>query len=110
MSYFTLDNVEKAVAYLVDSEDEYARLKALISTEKKKLEIELASLKIESPETSDAKSDTWAKSQPAYQKAVDLYHDVLESFYLLDAKRHRAELVVEIWRSVNSARSRGNPT
>lgn len=108
ISKFTLKLVEKAVDYLQESEEEYARLKASITSEKKFLEVTLASLSMDSPENSAAKSKLWAESHQDYVKAVETYHNVLESYYLLDAKRHRAEQTIDIWRSVNSARNRGN--
>jgi len=46
--YFTIQRVEQSVQYLADSEQEYARLRAAQLTEKKRLEIELASLVEES--------------------------------------------------------------
>jgi len=106
--YFTLPRVEMAVKYLAESEEEYARLKASIISEKKLLEVTLASLMMESPENSAAKSEMWAKNHQDYGKAIEIYHNVLESYYLLDAKRHRAEQTIEVWRSVNSSRNRGH--
>ena len=109
-NYFTLDKTEKAVQYLADSEIEYSQLKASKETEKKRLEIVLAGLIMESHEKSHAMAETASKSHPEYLKSIEIYHDVLESFYLIEAKRARAETTIEVWRSVNAARGRGNPT
>ncbi len=100
---------EKAIIDLQKSEEEYARLRALKETEPERLKILLASLKLESPETSDNKAETWAKDREEYKQAHSDHVEILEDFYLVQAKRMTAETIVEVWRSLNAAHNRGNP-
>ena len=109
-NYFTLARVEKGVMLLADTEEEYAELKANKDMQSKKLEVVLASLVMKSNEKTHSMSVEWAKTQQEYIETLQKLENMLESYYLLDVKRHRAELTVEVWRSVNAARGRGNPT
>lgn len=110
MDYHEVERqAEKAVEYLAESEGKYAHLKALKELAGERLKITLASLKIETQASSDAKAETIARANPEYAKLVDEIGDILEEFHYIEAKRARANTAVEVWRSANSSRNRGNP-
>lgn len=104
--YFNL--AEKALDYLHESEPEYARLKAMHKAEEKRLDIVKASKILDSQESSQGLREQDAKASEDYREAVAIWEDTLENFYLIEAKRKRAELTIEMYRSVNSAQKRGN--
>jgi hypothetical protein len=103
-----LKKAELAIQYLGESEEEYANLKAQHQALKERIKIELASLEMDCNESSQAAKSTWAKAQPDYLNAVTDWENAMASFYLIEAKRKRAELMIEMFRSVNSALKRGN--
>jgi hypothetical protein len=99
---------EKAIQYLEDSENDFAEFKAQHQALKERIKIELASLEMESEEKTQAAKATWAKANINYLNAVTDWEDSMAKFYLVEAKRKRAELIIEMYRSVNSAMKRGN--
>jgi len=99
---------EKAIEYLRTSEDEYARLKGLLKVQPDRIKVVVAKEIMESPESSQAAKKAWAEAGEKYSKALDEYQGIVDMFELINAKRRRAELMIEMYRSVNSAMKRGN--
>lgn len=99
---------EKAIQYLGESEEEFARYKALHQAMKEQMKIVKAGLIMDSAESSQGMKEKWAESHPDFQKITDEWAEAMEQFYLIEAKRTRAELTIEMYRSVNSALKRGN--
>ena len=104
----TTENMEQALHYLAESEEEWANLRASKDLESKRLEITLASGIIDSNSSSVAGKKVDALNSKDYKETVEEYQQLLESFYLIDARRRRAEITVEVWRSINSSRNKGN--
>ena len=103
-----LEYAEKAVTYLRDSEEDYAMLKAAHQADKERIKIVEASQVLSSDAKSAALKEREAKDSEHYREAVDRWQESMEAFYLIEAKRKRAELTIEMYRSVNSALKRGN--
>jgi hypothetical protein len=103
-----LEQAEKAMNYLAESEESFANLKAQHQALKERIKIEKASLIMESPESSQAGKVAWAEANIAYLNAVSDWESCMADFYLVEAKRKRAELSIEMFRSVNSAQKKGN--
>ncbi len=103
-----LKDAERAINYLAESEADYARYKALHQAEKERLKIVKAGLSMDSLEKSQTAKDKDAESHSDYQRAVEDWQQSMEEYYLIEAKRKRAELTVDMYRSVNSALKRGN--
>ena len=103
-----LEKAEAALLYLAESEAEYARFRALKDSEKERLKILHASLVLDSNESSQTAKDKDALSNKTYQAATEEWHTILENYYLIEAKRKRAELTIEMYRSVNAAMKKGN--
>lgn len=103
-----LIKAEQAIEYLRESEESYSSLKAQHQAAKERLKVVEASKKLDSGETSDNKATTKARASNDYGNALRLWEDTLEAFYLIEAKRKRAELTIEMYRSVNSALKKGN--
>lgn len=103
-----LQRAEKALDYLTQSEAVFARYKALHQAEKERTKIVKASLMIESQGKTVSDKENWALSHKDYQQVHTAWHEAMEQYYLIEAKRTRAELTIEMYRSVNSAIKRGN--
>ena len=101
---------EKAVEYLRSTEEEYARYRGLMKAIPAREKIALARLMLESPEKSVAAKKTWAEASEEWEKVVDESQEIQTECDLLQAKRDRANLTIEIFRSVHSSLKAGNPT
>ena len=105
-----LEQAEKALKYLAQTEAEYARLKASHQAEDKRRKIVRAScfLDLKDVVGTIAERNQAAEVHTDYGQAVDDWQEAMEAFYLIDVKRKRAELTIEMFRSTNSARKKGN--
>lgn len=106
----TNDQMEKALEYLADSEEEYANLRASKDLEGKRLEITLASGIIDSKKSSVAAKKVESLDSQEYKVVIEEMQTMLEAFYLIDAKRKRAEITIETWRTLEASRRRGTIT
>lgn len=102
------DKAEKAIDYLRDSEQAYASLKAQHQALKERIKITESSRILDSNEKTQGMKEHDARSSEDYLLAVSEWESILQEFYLVEAKRKRAELTIEMYRSVNSALKRGN--
>ena len=100
--------MEAALNYLAESEEKYAELRANKDIDHKRAEIVLSSGIIDSNETSVAAKKVDSMVSEDYKMSINDYHQSLEDFYLIDAKRSRAMITIEVWRSINSSRNKGN--
>ena len=106
----TQEKMEKALEYLAESEQEYAELRASKDLESKRLEITLASGIIDSNSSSVAAKKVDAQVSEDYKETVEQYQQLLEAYYLIDAKRKRAEILIDTWRTLEASRRRGTIT
>ena len=103
-----LQKAEAALNYLQESEAEYAQYKALLKFQSERHKACLARLMQDSHETTEAGRKRDAEAHKQYEDLLDESTEIAEQFYSIDAKRQRAELTIEMYRSVNSAMKRGN--
>ena len=103
-----LKKAEQALEYLQQSEAQYAQYKALLKFQSERHKACLARLMQDSVETTEAGRKRDAEAHRQYEDLLDESTTIAEEYYLLDAKRQRAELTIEMYRSVNSAMKRGN--
>jgi hypothetical protein len=103
-----LKKAEKALEYLAETEEEYARLKALVKYAPERIKAFLAVLASESKESSQAGKQAAALASEDHDAQLNSFEEVSRAFFEIQEKRHRAELTIEMYRSVNSALKRGN--
>ena len=103
----TNEQMEKALSYLAESEEEWANLKASKDLESKRLEITLASGIIDSNNSTQAGKKVDSLNSQAYKDVIEDMQTMLEAFYLIDAKRKRAEILIDTWRTLEASRRRG---
>ena len=101
------ESMEKALNYLAESEEQWSELKASKDLESKRLEITLASGIIDSNSDTQAGKKVDSLNSVEYKDTVEQYQQLLEAFYLIDAKRKRAEITIDTWRSIEASRRRG---
>ena len=100
--------VEKALAYLAETDEPHANAKASVKgLEQRKKTIHATAL-LAVQGTSVAERDAKALTSPEYKKFLDDYEVAVYDEQILYNKRKRAELTVEVWRSMNAAHRRGN--
>ena len=103
-----LKEAQRAITYLEESESEWATLKAQHQALDKRRKIVRASGIMDSSESSAAMKGNDSEASEDYLKAVSDWEQSMEAFYYIDAKRFRANLTIEMYRSVNSALKKGN--
>lgn len=101
-------SVEQALEFLAQTEEEFANavgLKAVIDDMQK---IVLSREFTVAEGKSIADRDAAARATPAYAEAVAKTQDAYTNESLLRAKRLRYEATIEVWRSLEASRRRGN--
>jgi hypothetical protein len=104
MSYeFTLEKVENAMMFLAQSDEEYAQAVAdLESCEIRRKRVR-ARVFIES-EGTVAERNAEAEVHPDTEASDDAFASALLRKEQLKAKRQRAELVIDLWRTLEASR------
>lgn len=98
-----LDKLESALEFLANSDHDYAIEKA----ELERSEILRKRTRARVFQLSDgtvAERQALAETHPDVQDADDKYCNNIERFETLKARRQRAEIVVDVWRSLEASR------
>lgn len=102
------ERLEKALSYLVDTDEPAAQAKALMTRLEDAKKTVQALEYFKSPEGSAAGKTQDALASKAYRDHIELLGNAVADYELLRNKRATETLVVEIWRSVNANQRRGN--
>ena len=102
----TKDLMEKSLLFLSQSDEEFARLKALTQGLDEQKKIVKAASFLRGGGTSAAQNEQIALNSQDYRQHIDKWHDANLNFLTLQAKRHTAEITIDCWRSLNAARNR----
>ncbi|MEW8119893.1 MAG: hypothetical protein AB2792_22250 [Candidatus Thiodiazotropha sp.] len=101
------DRLQKALVYLAETDEEAAKARAymigLEKNEKTIIGIEYLKTQGTVPER-----DARARKSEAYEQWKSDYENAVADYELYRNKRHTEELIVEVWRSENANRRRGN--
>jgi len=106
MSGITLERMESAMEFLADSDEVYAQEKM----ELERADITRKRVRARVFMTSDgtvAERNAIAETSPDTIAEDDRYIACVKAFETVRAKRQRAELVIEVWRSINASQRRG---
>lgn len=98
--------VERALRYLEESEEAYARAMARREAMETATKVARDVAFLESSGTV-AERQAAAGCSPGFREAVEAYEGAYTDAELLKAKRQRAILTLEVWRSLNSNRRAG---
>ena len=101
------NDAEKALQYLVGTDEEYARTKTLYDAlcEQRKT---VAALEYGKLTGSAAEKNQQALASEVYQLHLHSIRDAQIEFETVRSKRLTNQAIIEMWRSVNSARQKGN--
>jgi len=106
MSEITQDRMEQAMTYLAETDKDYALEKA--DLERSEIVRKRTRARIFLTETGTvAERQAKAEIHSDVETADDRYVKCIEIFEVLKARRERAEIVIDVWRSLNAARRKG---
>lgn len=102
--------VEAALRFLAESEQEYARLTGLMAwlDDQKGIIRAQAFMQARTEERSVADSEAASKNDQAYRDTVDKLRDAITEHALLRAKRDRAEVTIDCWRTEQATKRASN--
>lgn len=103
----TQENAEAALHYLAETDVAYAEAKAQVERTTilcKRVRARITHGATGSVEHKKAEAEISLEAG----EADDAYIESVREFETLRAKRQRAELTIDVWRSINSAMKRGN--
>lgn len=103
----TEKTVGAALEYLAETDEAFAISRAGVEMEKHRLKVARAVAMLESGEKSAAAQETHALVSENYRYALERLENVTVDYEIMAAKRKRAELTIEVWRSVNANRRQG---
>ena len=104
----TAEDVGKALQYLSNTDEKWALLVARREAVREEKARIIAIAKVASGEKSDAAKSTEALASDEYGAWITDYENVVYEVEHLKAVRLRMALSIDVWRSLNSARNKGN--
>lgn len=103
------ERMERALRYLAESDDTFASAKADALQAEKKAKAVRAAVILTTDGTGPVKEATAESSEP-YQKALEEQFDAVRVLEGIRNKRDTESTVIDVWRSLNAARNKGQIT
>ena len=103
----TLEQVELALLKLSETDEEYARAKANIDYIKHQAKVVYETIYLTSNVSGVAGKKAECEVSKDYGDAMRRARDAVYDFEICRAKRLGWQLQIDVWRSINAARSRG---
>lgn len=100
-------DIERALNYLSQTDGEYGVLKGAARAAEYKLRHARAVFMLDSEEKSIAGKEMAALASSQYAQAIEEYQNAVAAYETVSAKRQRAVLTIEVWRSLNANRRQG---
>jgi hypothetical protein len=98
--------VEKALQFLAETDEEAAELKADVERAAHFVKRAKSLVVLHTSGTGPIKQAT-AETDPTVEKASEEYFVAIKNNSAMINKRKLQELVIDVWRSINSARNKG---
>jgi len=106
--FITDEEVEKALNYLRDTAENYAKWKARMKyLESHRKSVRSAEVLRATGKTISENTHRGEASE-AYKEILIEYEESVYEYTLLDAMRHAAEAKIEAWRTISASMRRGN--
>lgn len=102
------ERMEKGLTYLAETDEDYAKAKALVEGMKEILKIKKSQLFLKLAAKTQGEREHQAVAHPEYSFEVGRYQEAVKGMELLRAKRTTETLLIDAWRSVNANRNKGN--
>ena len=106
MSLPTEQDAERALNYLAETDEPYAKAYAAKDAFKERIKLAKAKVFLESRANTVKEREAEAESSEEVASYVDDWENAVADWKLMDNKRKRAELTIDVWRSVNASRRR----
>lgn len=102
------ERMEKALRYLAETDDEFGVLKTAVARAEWTFDFAKRSqfLVAEGKTVEERKAS--AETSGAVSTAHEFWMEALVTFERMKAKRATQELIIEVWRSVNASKRKGN--
>ena len=101
------DDMERAVEYLANSDEDYARAKALYDGLMEQRKVVKAKAFLRSREGPQTAKEQDAYASQAYQEHLQKIEVANLEYLTLHTKRSTETIVIDCWRSLNAARRKG---
>lgn len=98
--------MEKAVMYLAETDEAFARARAIRDSLEEQKKPILASIFMRANGGSAAANKEIALNSMEYRQHLERWENANLDYLTLQAKRRTAEIQIDCWRSLNSARNR----
>lgn len=99
--------VEGALKYLAETDDSYGMLKGKVKGLEYRLKVTESVEFLKAEGTQEARKAT-ARASNEYQVLTAELENTSIDYEVVAAKRKRAELVIEVWRTIQANQRRGN--
>lgn len=100
--------VEKALNYLSETDEEHANAKAAVKGLEQRKKTIFATAFLASEGKNVTERESHALTSDEYKKFLDAYEVAVYEEQILNNKRTRAVLTIDVWRSMNAAHRKGN--
>lgn len=107
MALVNAADMEAALEFLSSTDEEYARKQALytgLDEQTKSVKAQIAQM---SKGTSAAAKEMFALQSDAYRQHLNKVQNAHTDYLILKAQRSTQSVVIDCWRSLNSARNKG---
>jgi len=102
------EKVERALPFLRDTDEEHAKAKARVKGLERKEKTIKAVKFLDAHGSSVAEKEAVVHASNEYKQWTEDYENAVYDEQILANKRKRAELTIEVWRSVNASYKRSN--
>ena len=102
----TLEDAGKAEVYLAETDTKFGEAVANVDRTKHLMKTVLAGQKAISKEKSNVAKEDWAIQTPAYQEASEAHFAAIMKLKVLQAKRDRAHVKLDLFRTLEASRRR----
>ena len=101
-------SMEKALHYLGESEEDYAEALSRLKASEHRLKVAYSAgyLEVDGKNVEERKARAFLTED--YKQALEGHENAVYDKEIISAKPKRAETTVDVWRSINSSRNRGN--
>lgn len=100
------ERLSQALRYLAETDEQHAKAKAHMKGMEQQLKTIRAICYLRATGTQGERAEK-AYSDQEYRDAVEQYENLVADYEILNNKRNTETLVIDVWRSLNSARTKG---
>lgn len=105
------DRLQKALTYIAETDEQHAAAKASMKgLEKQEKTIKGQAFLDTAGQGTVAEREAKAYTSESYKQWSISYEDAVCDYEILNNKRNREFMIIEVWRSLNSSRNKGNIT